>query len=127
MQVLTVDLQDTNTFATASLDRTIKFWGLGSPMAHFTLEGHEKGVNCIAFYQGGDRPFLVSGADDRTAKVWDYQTKTCQATLEGHSHNVSAVAFHPELPLIITGAEDGYVRLWNNSTYRLENSKNYNK
>ena len=96
-------------------------------MAHFTLEGHEKGVNCLAFYQGGDRPFLVSGADDRTAKVWDYQTKTCQATLEGHSHNVSAVAFHPELPLIITGAEDGYMRLWNNSTYRLENSKNYNK
>jgi coatomer subunit beta' len=119
--------KDTNTFASASLDHTIKIWGLGSPAAHFTLEGHTKGVNCLHFYMGGDRPFLVSGADDRTAKVWDYQTKKCVATLEGHTHNVSAVAFHPELPLILTGAEDGYVRIWNNATYRLENSKNYNK
>lgn len=26
---------------------------------------------------GGDRPYLVSGADDRLVKVWDYQTKAC--------------------------------------------------
>lgn len=24
---------------------------------------------------GGDRPFLLSGADDKLVKVWDYQTK----------------------------------------------------
>ena len=62
------------------------------------MVGHTKGVNCVAFYMGGDRPFLVSGADDRTAKIWDYQTKKCVATLEGHTNNVSAVAFHPEVP-----------------------------
>lgn len=28
-------------------------------------------------------------------------------TLKGHAHNVSCVAFHPDLPLIITGSEDG--------------------
>jgi hypothetical protein len=52
---------------------------------------------------GGDRPFLISGADDRLIKVWDYQTKACVHTLEGHSHNISSVCFHPELPVIITG------------------------
>ena len=60
----------------------------------------------------GDRPFLISGADDKTAKVWDYQTKACMQTLEGHGHNVSAVCFHPELPVIITGSEDGSVKIW---------------
>lgn len=30
---------DTNTFASASLDTTVKIWGLGSATAHFTLEG----------------------------------------------------------------------------------------
>jgi coatomer subunit beta' len=39
--------KDTNTFASASLDRTVKVWGLGSSAPHFTLEGHEKGVNAV--------------------------------------------------------------------------------
>ena len=33
------------------------------------------GVNCIDYYPGGDKPYLLSGADDRTVKIWDYQTK----------------------------------------------------
>ena len=39
--------KDTNTFASASLDRTVKVWSIGSPTPNFTLEGHEKGVNCV--------------------------------------------------------------------------------
>ena len=33
-------------------------------------------------HAGGDRPYLISGADDRLIKVWDYQTKACVTTLE---------------------------------------------
>lgn len=36
-----------------------------------------------------------------------FQNKTCVQTLEGHAQNVSCVSFHPELPIIITGSEDG--------------------
>ncbi|KAI8462483.1 MAG: coatomer WD associated region-domain-containing protein [Monoraphidium minutum] len=117
--------KDTNTFASASLDRTVKVWSLGQPTPNFTLEGHEKGVNCVDYFTGGDRPFLISGADDKLAKVWDYQTKACVQTLEGHSHNISCVAFHPELPIILTGSEDGSVKMWHATTYRLENTLNY--
>ncbi|KAH7290702.1 hypothetical protein KP509_30G060200 [Ceratopteris richardii] len=117
--------KDTNTFASASLDRTIKIWSLGSPEPNFTLEAHTKGVNCVDYFTGGDRPYLITGSDDHTAKVWDYQTKSCVQTLEGHTHNVSAVCFHPELPIIITGSEDGTVRIWHATTYRLENTLNY--
>ena len=119
--------KDANTFASCSLDRTIKVWQLGSNSPNFTLNGHEKGVNCVDFYQvcsiidsngnrlltfrsskqGGEKPYLVSGADDRSVKIWDYQNKTCVQTLEGHTQNVSAVCFHPEYPIIITGSEDG--------------------
>ena len=73
----------------------------------------------------GDRPYLISGADDKLAKVWDYQTKACVQTLEGHGHNVSAVLFHPELPIIVTGSEDGSVKFWHSTTYRLESTLNY--
>ncbi|CAN6819556.1 unnamed protein product, partial [Brassica oleracea] len=117
--------KDTNTFASASLDRSIKIWNLGSPDPNFTLDAHQKGVNCVDYFTGGDKPYLITGSDDHTAKVWDYQTKSCVQTLEGHTHNVSAVCFHPELPIILTGSEDGTVRIWHATTYRLENTLNY--
>jgi len=144
----------------------VQIWNLGSPEPNFTLEAHQKGVNCVEYFNGGDRPHLITGSDDQTAKVcnlkpawsmqwwwckckgkgdsglyalvlyirkfwgispfiwiiggqvWDYQTKSCVQTLEGHTHNVSAVCFHPELPIILTGSEDGSVRIWHATTYR---------
>lgn len=124
MQIV-INPKDNNTFASASLDRTVKVWQLGSTTPNFTLEGHEKGVNCIDYYSGGDKPYLISGADDRLVKIWDYQNKTCVQTLEGHAQNISAVSFHPELPIIMTGSEDGTVRIWHANTYRLESTLNY--
>ena len=69
--------KDNNTFASASLDWLVKVWQLGSAQPNFTLEGHTKGVNCLEYYAGGEKPYLISGADDRTVKIWDYQNKTC--------------------------------------------------
>jgi coatomer subunit beta' len=43
----------------------MQVWQLGSPVPNFTLEGHEKGVNCVDYFQGGEKPYLISGADDR--------------------------------------------------------------
>ena len=70
-----INPKDTNTFASASLDRSIKVWGLGSHVPHYTLEGHERGVNCVDYYPSGDKPYILSGADDRTVKIWDYQVR----------------------------------------------------
>lgn len=124
MQIV-INPKDNNTFASASLDRSVKVWQLGSSTPNFTLEGHEKGVNCVDYYTGGDKPYLISGADDKLVKIWDYQNKTCVQTLEGHAQNISAVSFHPELPIIMTGSEDGTVRIWHANTYRLESTLNY--
>lgn len=128
VMMIKINPRDTNTFASASLDRTIKVWGLTTGSPHFSLEGpggHERGVNCVDYYPGGDKPYLLSGADDKLIKIWDYQTKACLQTLEGHAHNVSAVCFHPRLPLILSASEDGTVRLWHSTTYRPESTLNY--
>ena len=125
MQVL-FSPKDSNTFASASLDRTIKVWSiLGQGVPNFTLEGHEKGVNCIDYYNSGDKPYIISGSDDRTIKIWDYTTKSCVHTLEGHSNNIATVNFHADLPIILTGSEDGTVRIWHSTMYRLETTLNY--
>ncbi|OAA36745.1 coatomer beta' subunit [Beauveria brongniartii RCEF 3172] len=123
---LAINPKDTNTFASACLDRTVKIWNLGSPHANFTLEAHEtKGVNHVDYYPHSDKPYLLTTSDDRTIKIWDYTTKSLIATLEGHTHNVSFAVYHPELPVIVSGSEDGTLRVWHANTYRFETSLNY--
>ena len=123
---LAINPKDTNTFASACLDRTVKIWNLGSGHANFTLEAHEaKGVNHVDYYPQSDKPYLVTTSDDRTVKVWDYTTKSLIATLEGHTSNVSFACYHPELPVIISGSEDGTIKIWHANTYRLEQNLNY--
>ena len=51
----------------------LQVWQFGANQPNFTLEGHEKGVNCVDYYTGGDKPYLISGGDDRLVKIWDYQ------------------------------------------------------
>jgi hypothetical protein len=29
-------------------------------------------VNCVDYFTGGDKPYLITGSDDHTAKVWVY-------------------------------------------------------
>ena len=117
--------RDLNTFASCSLDKSIKVWNLASgTKANFTLTGHLFGVNCVNYYKG-DKPYLISGGDDRLVKIWDYQTKQCLHTLDGHTNNISSAVFHPELPIILTSSEDGAVKLWHSTTYRLETSLHY--
>ncbi|KAH8814640.1 coatomer protein [Flagelloscypha sp. PMI_526] len=122
---LTFNPKDSNSFASACLDRTVKMWSLATPQPKFTLEAHEKGVNYVDFYQGSDKPYLVTSSDDKSVKVWDYISKSCVQTLEGHTSNVSFAVWHPRLPILISGSEDGTVKLWNSSTYRIENTLSY--
>lgn len=117
--------KDSNSFASASLDRTVKVWTLGASAANFTLEAHEKGVNYVEYYFGSDKPYMLTTGDDRTIKIWDYLSKSCVQTLTGHTSIVSFAIFHPSLPLIISGSEDGTVKLWHANTYRLESTLDY--
>ncbi|KAL8958508.1 MAG: hypothetical protein Q9193_004452, partial [Seirophora villosa] len=123
---LAINPKDTNTFASACLDRTVKIWSFGSGHANYTLEAHEtKGVNHVDYYPQADKPYLLTTSDDQTVKIWDYTTKSMIATLEGHTSNVSFACYHPELPVIISGSEDGTVKIWHANTYRLEQSLSY--
>jgi WD40 repeat protein len=61
----------------------------------------------------------------RLIKIWDYLSKSCIQTLEGHTSNVSFAIFHPSLPILVSGSEDGTVKIWHSSTYRLENTLDY--
>ncbi|WBW73864.1 coatomer beta' subunit [Schizosaccharomyces osmophilus] len=122
---LAINPKDTNTFASCCLDGTVKVWNFGSPVANFTLQAHDRVVNYVSYYPAGDKPYLVTSGDDRLIKIWDYQTKACVRVLEGHTNNVSFAAFHPKFPLIISGGEDGTVKIWHTLSYSLIKSYNF--
>ena len=50
--------KDSNTFASCSLDNTIKVWGLNTTSPYFSLNEHKMGVNCIDYSSAGDKPYL---------------------------------------------------------------------
>ncbi|KAK6009925.1 WD domain, G-beta repeat protein, partial [Ostertagia ostertagi] len=114
--------------ASASLDQTVRIWDIsgkkqlpggggsvprsgtgpqsqadlfGQPdvVVKHVLEGHDRGVNWVAFHH--TMPILVSGSDDRLVD-------SCR----GHYNNVSSVLFHPKAELILSNSEDKSIRVW---------------
>jgi coatomer subunit beta' len=120
---LAINLKDYSMFASGSTDKKIKIWSFNVANSQLTIEGHAKGVNTIAFCPLNDKPYLASGSDDFQVKIWDYTNKHCIFTLVGHESNLSSVCFHPELPLLITVAEDQLCKFWNINTGKLEDTK----
>uniref|UniRef100_A0A3Q2YA40 Coatomer subunit beta' n=1 Tax=Hippocampus comes TaxID=109280 RepID=A0A3Q2YA40_HIPCM len=113
---------------TSSDDMLIKLWDWDKKWScSQVFEGHTHYVMQIVINPKDNNQF-ASASLDRTIKESSClfgNNKTCVQTLEGHAQNVSCVSFHPELPIIITGSEDGTVRIWHSSTYRLESTLNY--
>ncbi|KAM0909161.1 hypothetical protein ACQ4PT_014981 [Festuca glaucescens] len=125
---LMFDPNDNNSFASTSLDGTVKIWNTSSGTCTITLDGHQDGLHCLHYIRGDNRPLLVSGSSDGAAKIWDLQTDSCVKTLNGHTNHLTALWWHPELAVLITGSTDGTVQIWKltHNTYRLENIIGFN-
>lgn len=50
-------------------------------------------------------------------KIWDMQKNECAGTLP-HRSAVLSVVSHPNLPVLVTGTEDGHVYLWCSINFR---------
>jgi WD40 repeat protein len=75
-----------------------------------TLDGHTKGVSCVAISPDGSK--AVTGSLDNSVRVWDIENSNELAVLAGHRRSVTIVAVMPDCRRVISGAYDGSVKIW---------------
>ncbi|KAM3353924.1 hypothetical protein ACQJBY_024862 [Aegilops geniculata] len=108
---------DSNIFASASDDHTVKVWSIDSPESKYTLSGHQGKVNCLNFFTCNDQQYLITGSDDHTAKIWDMEEKACVHTMQAFVSPVISVMAFPDSSYLITGSSDGSVHFWSSSEF----------
>ncbi|KAK9479515.1 coatomer WD associated region-domain-containing protein [Lipomyces japonicus] len=87
-------------------------FGNTDAVVKYVLEGHDRGVNWVAFHP--TLPLIISASDDRMVKLWRMsETKAWEVdTCRGHFNNVTGCLFHPHQDLIISVGEDKTIRTW---------------
>mmetsp|Transcript_18190 Transcript_18190/g.42309 ORF Transcript_18190/g.42309 Transcript_18190/m.42309 type:complete len:468 (-) Transcript_18190:45-1448(-) len=72
--------------------------------------GHANSVTCGCWAMGGK--LICTGSADCGVIVWNPRAGTPQQTVRNlHAKGVTAMCSHPDAPIVVTGAEDGGVKL----------------
>ncbi|TPX41476.1 hypothetical protein SeLEV6574_g06063, partial [Synchytrium endobioticum] len=102
--------QDNSRFASASADKQVFLWdvGTGKPIRRFS--GHHQRVNCVDF--NPDATVIVSGSYDATVRIWDCraQTRLPIQSIDDAKDDITSlqVAGHE----IAVGSVDGKLRVY---------------
>ncbi|RKF61027.1 putative U3 small nucleolar RNA-associated protein 13 [Erysiphe neolycopersici] len=120
-------------FASASQDKTVKIWDLNEGEIQGVLRGHKRGVWSVKFapkdipsianINGGGvtgKGLVLTGSGDKTVKIWSLSDYTCLRTFEGHSNSVLKVCWlalpksenRKKYVQVVSAGGDGLVKVW---------------
>jgi WD40 repeat protein len=99
-----------DTLLTASNDKTLKLWALGTDKLVQKMTGHAGGITSLAVSKNGK--IALTGSSDRSLKLWNLTTGKEVKTVTGHSDSVTAVALSPDGKWAASGSVDTTVRVW---------------
>ncbi|KAL3473297.1 hypothetical protein BJX99DRAFT_261485 [Aspergillus californicus] len=125
---------DSRTLASSGGDKSIRLWCLDTstiqkilnffviiyPSVLWTLEGHQRDIQSIAYCPTGR--IIASSSSDKTIRLWDPDTGMARWVLEGHSAPVCSLAFSSDGQLLASGSYDKTVRLWDPTSGALQKS-----
>jgi WD40 repeat protein len=105
---------DGNHLVTCSRDKTAKVWDLAKKESVLTFPDHQNSVNGVAIKSDGKVGF--SAGSDGQLRSWnaagDAAGKAVKA-LGNHAKPILKLTQHPKMPILVTCAEDGTVKVWN--------------
>ena len=100
--------------ATASLDKTVRFWNALTGVAESIVINQSRAITCLSFSPDGTQ--LVTSGHDMIVRTWDAYTGKAVHVLEGHKGWVSKVPFSPRGHQVASCSDDGFVRVWDPKT-----------
>ncbi|RWA05589.1 hypothetical protein EKO27_g9520 [Xylaria grammica] len=115
-------LPNQKTLASASHDRTVRFYDAATGAHRQTLNPQKSGIHSMAFSRGGET--LAITIEDRV-QLWNVAARRLAGAvryqmLEGHTGVVIAVAFSHDGEMLVSGSEDGTIRVWDVATGELQ-------
>jgi WD40 repeat protein len=106
--------------ASGSDDCTIKLWHWPTARCLATLTGHTHPIRALAFSPDGRT--LASSGNDCALKLWQIpamvdasvwaEAVPCQTIAQAHRGNVRSLVFEPSGQTLVSGGEDGLIKLW---------------
>ena len=105
---------DGRLLATASEDKTIGLWEVGTWRKVRLFPGHTRAIETVKFSPDGR--WLASGGVDRTIRIWDISNGHELRQWVANSQGVSALAFTSDGSRLASGGGDGKVSIWNPTT-----------
>lgn len=112
-----------NVVLAGSADQSAWMWLATSGTVMQVFHGHADSVTCGGFTPDGKQ--VVTGSDDCTLRIWSPKMGSCVHSMLGHDFHkggLTSIAFHHQLPLIMSAAQDGSVKLSNYETGKIVGS-----
>ena len=91
-------------------ENVTRLWNTSTGQAVAAVEG-----TAPIFSPGGH---LLMTINKKTVNLWNAESGAPKFTLTGHDGDITAAAFSADGSKVVTGSEDGTVRLWNAATGR---------
>jgi serine/threonine protein kinase/WD40 repeat protein len=93
----------------------LQLWDANS-LQSVTLTNNAPRATYVLFDQKDSQMAVTSGQD---IYLWDVKHLKLKGQLQGHGHRVNCLAFSPDGNRLISGGEDGAVRVWDTETQSL--------
>ncbi len=109
---------ESNTFVTADAAGALKMWDLSDYKCSYTGFPTRQSVATRVFFTKDDNTVLV-GYEDGFLRCYDTINAKAQLWEVAQSHRGSVTAIYADANYILTGGQDGAIRVWNRRTRQM--------